>query len=335
MFKYFAFGLKIISDLDLPELIESQFEEYDLRITVGEIPPVAWDENSLHKPIVSIDKNNFLHKLPPATYLASNGSRTFIAPNPGQDFDSIRLFLYSNIFAAIMHQRNYLLIHASGVVYKEKLHLFLGASGMGKSTIVAFLEKKGYEIYSDDIILFKLTDGELTTCQTYPQIKLWEDTFDKLGIKKFLFEPIAGDGFSAYVSKGLSSPIAKSVSEKDPQMIAFLQDIIIVRNAYYLQQSGKAVTGGEAARNFFASIQPTDSASVLQQKSKRAKEEISHEMTDLENTLRGLAPQQAKQTNKPITNKTYSVGEIIERNGKKYKVTDISNPSDPDMEEVP
>jgi hypothetical protein len=165
--------------------------------------------------------------------------------------------------------------------------------------------------------------------------KDFAEKFDELGIKKFLFEPIAGDGFSAYVSKGLSSSIAKSVSEKDPQMIAFLQDIIIVRNAYYLQQSGKAVTGGEAARNFFASIQPTDAASVLQQKSKRAKEEISHEMTDLENTLRGLAPQQAKQTNKPITNKTYSVGEIIERNEKKYKVTDISNPSDPDMEEVP
>jgi hypothetical protein len=159
--------------------------------------------------------------------------------------------------------------------------------------------------------------------------------FDKLGIKKFLFEPIAGDGISAFVSKGLSSSIAKSVSENDPQMIAFLQDIIIVRNAYYLQQSGKAVTGGEAARNFFASIQPTDSASVLQQKSKRAKEEISDEMTDLENTLRGLAPQKSEQTNKPISNNTYSVGEIIERKGKKYKVTGISDPSDPDLEEAP
>jgi len=190
MFKYFAFGLKIISDLDLPELIESQFEEYDLEITLGDIPHVIWDNNSLHNPILSIDKCNLLLKLPPATYLASNGSRIFIAPNPGQDFDSIRLFLYSNIFAAIMHQRNYLLIHASGVVYKEKLHLFLGASGMGKSTIVAFLENKGYEIYSDDVILFKLTDGELITCQTYPQIRLWEDTFDKLGIKKITAKKI-------------------------------------------------------------------------------------------------------------------------------------------------
>jgi len=165
--------------------------------------------------------------------------------------------------------------------------------------------------------------------------KDFAERFDKLGIKKFLFEPIAGDGISAFVSKGLSSSIAKSVSENDPQMIAFLQDIIIVRNAYYLQQSGKAVTGGEAARNFFASIQPTDSASVLQQKSKRAKEEISDEMTGLENTLRGLAPQQSEQTNKPISNKTYSLGETIERNGKTYKVIDISNPLDPDWEEVP
>ena len=158
---------------------------------------------------------------------------------------------------------------------------------------------------------------------------------DKLGIKKFLFEPIAGDGFSASVSKGLSSAIAKSVSEKDPQMIAFLQDIIIVRNAYYLQQSGKAVTGGEAARNFFASIQPTDSSSVLFLKAQRAKQEIIDGKRDLENAFKGLAPQQVEQTNKPIANKTYSVGEIIERNEKNYKVTGISNPSDPDLEEVP
>ena len=165
--------------------------------------------------------------------------------------------------------------------------------------------------------------------------KDFSDKFDKLGIKKFLFEPIAGDGISAFVSKGLSSSIAKSESEKDPKMIAFLQDIIIVRNAYYLQQSGKAVTGGEAARNFFASIQPTDSASVLFLKAQRAKQEIIDEKTDLENAFKGLAPQQAKQTNEPISNKTYSVGEIIERKGKKYKVTGISDPSDPDLEEAP
>jgi len=253
MLKYFAFGLKIISDLDLPELIESQFEEYDLRITLGEIPPIVWDENSLHNPIVSIDKNNFLHKLPPATYLASNGSRIFIAPNPRQDFDSIRLFLYSNIFAAIMHQRNYLLIHASGVVYKEKLHLFLGASGMGKSTIVAFLEKKGYEIYTDDVILFKLTGGELITCHTYPQIKLWEDTFDKLGIKKITAKktrpelPKFGIKINKYVNGG-SYKLGKlffltNLSDSEKIQISNLNSIetfkLLHQNIYRVQQVSK------------------------------------------------------------------------------------------------
>ena len=184
MFKYFAFGLKIYSDLILPELIETDFKEYDLRILIGEIPFINWESNCLHKPIVSIDRNNFLHNLPPATYLASNGNRIIINPKKDQDLDSIRLFLYSNIFSAILHQRNNLLIHASGIVFNEKLHLFLGPSGMGKSTIVAYLEKKGLEVFSDDVIIFRLKDNELTNCQSYPQIKLWEDSFEKLGLTK-------------------------------------------------------------------------------------------------------------------------------------------------------
>lgn len=44
-----------------------------------------------------------------------------------------------------------------------------------------------------------------------------------------------------------------------------------VRNAYYRQTSGQAVTGGEAARNFFAVVQPTDNASELLNKIKIAR----------------------------------------------------------------
>lgn len=44
-----------------------------------------------------------------------------------------------------------------------------------------------------------------------------------------------------------------------------------VRNAYYRQTSGQAVTGGEAARNFFAVVQPTDNAAELLNKIKIAR----------------------------------------------------------------
>lgn len=44
-----------------------------------------------------------------------------------------------------------------------------------------------------------------------------------------------------------------------------------VRNAYYRQVSGQAVTGGEAARNFFAVIQPSDNTNEILNKIRIAK----------------------------------------------------------------
>jgi hypothetical protein len=45
----------------------------------------------------------------------------------------------------------------------------------------------------------------------------------------------------------------------------------MARNDYYKQISGQAVTGSEGARNFFATLQPTDGAKTLIQKSKAQK----------------------------------------------------------------
>ena len=48
---------------------------------------------------------------------------------------------------------------------------------------------------------------------------------------------------------------------KDSQELVI--ELANLRNAYYKQQSGLAVTGGEAARNFFAVVQPTDNVETL------------------------------------------------------------------------
>lgn len=54
------------------------------------------------------------------------------------------------------------------------------------------------------------------------------------------------------------------------------------RNDYYRQQSGQAVTGPEAARNFFAVIQPTDNAAELLLKSNALKPKFIRQLEDFE-----------------------------------------------------
>jgi hypothetical protein len=71
-------------------------------------------------------------------------------------------------------------------------------------------------------------------------------------------------------------PIEKYITESifqslppDSQELFVL--IAMARNDYYKQISGQAVTGSEGARNFFATLQPTDGAKTLIQKSKAQK----------------------------------------------------------------
>ncbi len=94
----------------------------------------------------------------------------------------------------------------------------------------------------------------------------------------------------ATVSKAMSAKIAEATQKNDPEILEFLQDIMQVRNAYYLVQSGKAVTGGEAARNFFVTAQPTDAASVLSGKVDRAITDVAEEKSAMENAYRNIRP---------------------------------------------
>jgi len=57
-------------------------------------------------------------------------------------------------------------------------------------------------------------------------------------------------------------------TERDPEVRQFMTKIIRMRNKYYLDQSGKAVTGAEALRNYGAVPQPGDTPEVINEKLK-------------------------------------------------------------------
>jgi hypothetical protein len=117
----------------------------------------------------------------------------------------------------------------------------------------------------------------------------FQKSFDDIGMARKLFiEPVAGEGPLALITRAISATTAEKTRARDPELINFLQDIIQLRNTYYRYQSGQAVTGGEAARNFFVTAQPIDSAKVLMQKIDRAKDQISSKKLDMESSYRNI-----------------------------------------------
>ena len=185
MFRYLGFGLQIESELEFPEFLPYSFlGTPDVTIIYGETPAYLYGENVIHKSNCSIDSDRYLLWLPIARYYVSDGNSILVSPAEGSDLKSVRLFLLSNGMAAILHQRRAIMLHASAICVSGGVVLFCGHSGAGKSTIVASLQSKGYQVFSDDICILKENNESVHVLPSYPMMKLWDDSFEKLDLKK-------------------------------------------------------------------------------------------------------------------------------------------------------
>ncbi|GAB3508607.1 phosphoenolpyruvate carboxykinase (ATP) [Emticicia fontis] len=182
MFKYWGFGLKILSEIEFPELFSFDFEVQDITITFGLIPPVSESiQTGLGK--IAHTPDTFLLDIEPvAKYFAINGNSILIEPYTDEiEPRSVRIYALATAMAAILAQRSLLPLHAASVLINDKLTLITGESTAGKSTSIAGLIKRGYKIFSDDVlVLDQLGNDQIGGIASYPMIKLWEDAVDKL-----------------------------------------------------------------------------------------------------------------------------------------------------------
>jgi hypothetical protein len=184
MYKYWGYGLHILSEIEFPELLPFDFDKADLTITTGITPKQLTGEGLVQKVRVAMTPTAYLQQIAGvANYFAENGNSIIIEPQLGADDKSIRLFLLSSAMAAILHQRNLIPLHASAIYHNDGIVLFCGQSGVGKSTIVTSLQAKGYKVFSDDVCVLKEVDGFATALPSYPMIKLWADSFEKTGLE--------------------------------------------------------------------------------------------------------------------------------------------------------
>lgn len=64
-------------------------------------------------------------------------------------------YLINTLILDILARRGYFPIHAAGVAVDKKGILFIGDSGKGKSTIAAYLTKRGFGFLGDDTVLLR------------------------------------------------------------------------------------------------------------------------------------------------------------------------------------
>jgi hypothetical protein len=175
--RYVAYGLRILSELTLPELdSRADGDAPQIRIETG--PVTSGLENpTLLGGLFETSPGNFLLRMEGvARYLVTGGDRIVIDVAPEADGDSVRLFLLGSVFGALLHQRGLLPLHASAIETPKGAVLFAGMSGTGKSALAAAFHVRGYRVIADEICAL---DGDRVR-PAVPRLLLWPDVIEEL-----------------------------------------------------------------------------------------------------------------------------------------------------------
>lgn len=184
---YRAYGLVIRSDVDLPEFLPGAQGDHDLAIHLADDAAEQWAasggcEDNLYA-FLPAPVGGYVMRVPGVCdYWVRDGREINIAPAPGSDIVSVRLFLLGSAFGMAFHQRGLLVLHGATVLHARGASIFVGQSGQGKSTLAASLGRAGYAIFGDDTMpLWPSADGGFEVWPGSRMFKLWSDTIGALG----------------------------------------------------------------------------------------------------------------------------------------------------------
>lgn len=113
---------------------------------------------------------------------------------------------------------------------------------------------------------------------------------------------------------------SQAIKNLNPEVRSLFVSIATARNNYYKLQSGTAVSGAEAARNFGAVIQPTDDLETLRTKAYQVANRAVQKINDDLNAYQ-FAPRLEESIQKRV-DYLKNLTKVVEVNGKLYKRLD-------------
>lgn len=184
--RYRAFGLTIESAaLSLPELLPAPAEtgSVDIEIVEGAVRAELSDALKRGVRYQAAADRLLLQVDGVARYLVEQGRRVTIQRDPAATDDDVRVFLLGSAIGALLHQRDDLVLHGSAVEWGDEAVVFLGHSGVGKSTLASAFRKQGYAVLTDDLCVVRSgDDGRMRAHPGFPQTKLWLDSLKQLDV---------------------------------------------------------------------------------------------------------------------------------------------------------
>jgi hypothetical protein len=169
---YKAYSLCIHSELQLPELIETEGEA-DVVVRSEKLNPVTVGHDGgdrCRAKVAGVGE-----------FVVLAGREIIVDPVANVEPALLRTILLGPVLSVLLRQRGLLVLHASGVAIDNWAIAFLGGSGWGKSTLAAAFQEKGYRVLTDDVMAIDLATGCAIVYPSYPQGKLFPEAAASLG----------------------------------------------------------------------------------------------------------------------------------------------------------
>lgn len=190
---YSTFGMKVLTEIPLPELtpVNQKEEIGDIIIQIDDLSQ-QWHEFGAPQNKFIVKENLVMFQVPDtATFLVQDGKKITVSPSLGVEEDKIRLYILGTCMGAILMQRKVLPLHGSAIAINGKAYAFVGNSGAGKSTLASAFLSRGYQLLSDDVIAVSLEEhNKPYVLPSYPQQKLWQESLHEFGMETENYQPL-------------------------------------------------------------------------------------------------------------------------------------------------
>lgn len=171
---YYAYGLRIRSDLLLPELERVEAGPHDAQLSVVQDGGAPSSELGDGEEILSWPEVGH--------FVVSHGTTVTIHLHEGVGADLARLPLLGPILGTLLRQRGRIVLHASAVSIGGRVAAFLGHKGYGKSTTAAALHAHGHPVVTDDVLPVEMgEENTVTVWPGFPRLSMWPDAVSAVG----------------------------------------------------------------------------------------------------------------------------------------------------------
>jgi hypothetical protein len=196
-YAYQAYGLNIQSAIALPELRSAgAVDRADLLIQFQAVQAPELGERAGRMTWTESGEASLAFR-DAGAFQVRVGQEILVDPAPQAAESLLRLYLLGPVLAVALHQRGWLILHASAVDLGGRVVAFLGGSGWGKSTLAAALQQRSHPLVADDFIAVptpalataaiagaSVDDQAAALPRVYPgfpQLKLWPEAAASLG----------------------------------------------------------------------------------------------------------------------------------------------------------